>query len=104
MKYSTLFTFLSIVIFIFPWTGLPFGFLRLILSLFAVILFFLSLGLYQKEQKISDFIRDVKQSSNIHNDHTDQGDQDHKEGSHQGLSPQVATVRTERKKLSDVLS
>jgi hypothetical protein len=51
--------------------------LRLILSLFAVILFFLSLGLYQKEQKISDFIRDVKQSSNIHNDHTDQGDQDH---------------------------
>lgn len=78
---------------IFPWTGLPFGFLRLILSLFALVLFFLSLGLYQKEQKISDFIRGIKQSSL---------QQDDQEVSNKEAPQEV--VRTERKKLSDVLS
>ena len=61
MKYSTLFTILSILVFILPWTGFPFGFIRLIISLFAAILFFLSIGLYQREQKINLVLRDIRE-------------------------------------------
>jgi hypothetical protein len=64
MKYSTLFTILSIAMLVFPWTGLPFGFIRLIISLCSIILFFFSLGLYQKEQKIAEFIREIKNTRN----------------------------------------
>jgi hypothetical protein len=63
MKYSTLFTLLSIIIFVFPWTGLPFGFIRLVVSLFALTIFFLSLGLYQREQKISNVLRDIREQN-----------------------------------------
>lgn len=94
MKYSTLFSFLSIIIIILPWTGFPFGFLRLIISLLAIILFVLSIGLYQKEQKISEFIRSMRQSSS---------GQDQSEPVHQ--EPSVTETKpTERKKLADVLS
>lgn len=94
MKYSTLFTILSIAMLIFPWTGLPFGFIRLVISLCSIILFFLSLGLYQKEQKIAEFVRDVK------NTKTTEPQQSEIEISQLEVSQEVHKLS--RKKLTDI--
>lgn len=94
MKYSTLFIIISILLVIFPWTGLPFGFIRLVISGTGLIICFLSVGLYQKEQKISQLLHDLRNKEHgvYQKEHTTTQEVS-------DVQPQVQ----ERKKLSDVL-
>lgn len=86
---------MSLIVLIFPWTGLPFGFIRLVITLTGFLLVFFAVGLYQKEQKIASWIRDIR------NTQSSQDDKEIKESpAHVSMSE---TMHTHRKKLSDVL-
>lgn len=94
MKYSTLFIIMSLVVLVFPWTGLPFGFIRLVITLTGFLLVFFAIGLYQKEQKIAAWVRDIRSV---------QSSQDKESQEIPVQVPMSETIRTHRKKLSDVL-
>ena len=82
---------MSCIVLVLPWTGFPFGFIRLCITVVSLISIVFSIGLYQKEQKIALWIRDVRISQLGDNEKEVQSEKE----------PHTVL---ERKKLSDVLS
>ncbi|MDQ5929534.1 MAG: hypothetical protein QG594_1313 [Bacteroidota bacterium] len=67
MKYSNLYIIIALFIIIIPWTGFPFGVIRIMITLIGFVIVFLATGLFQREVKVRNFIEEyheIKKENN----------------------------------------